>query len=53
MLLLHQLLPVSSINAAALSSSQLYLLTLKTKQIELLRCLGLQKQFLPTNLLSP
>lgn len=33
--------------------SQLCLLTLKTKQIELLHRLGLQRQFLPTNLLSP
>lgn len=43
----------NSIKTSVLSLSQLCLLTLKTKQIELLHRLGLQRQFLPTNLLSP
>lgn len=43
----------NSIKTSVLSLSQLCLLTLKTKQIELFHRLELQRQFLPTNLLSP
>lgn len=46
-------LAANSIKTSGLSLSQLWLLTLKAKQIELLRCLRLQRQFLPANLLSP
>lgn len=46
-------LAANSIKTSVLSLSQLWLLTLKAKQIELLRCLRLQRQFLPANLLSP
>lgn len=46
-------LAANSIKTSVLSPSQLRLFTLKAKQIELLCCLRLQRQFLLANLLSP